>query len=78
MQTARELTAFLQDLPDRERAVLSMRFGLGDYESAGPQAIDDVAKGLSLSRERVHDIEVRALRKLRKRARGAGLDNSDE
>ncbi len=74
---AKELTALLEDLPDRDRTVLSLRFGLGDYESFGPQAIDDVATRMHLSRERVHDIEVRALRKLRKRARGAGLSGSD-
>ncbi len=78
LETGRAMTALLENLPDRERAVLSLRFGLGDYESVGPQAIDDVATRLNLSRERVHDIEVRALRKLRKRARGAGLDDADE
>lgn len=77
MAMAKGLTALLQDLPDRDRAVLSMRFGLGDYESNGPQAIDDVATSMNLSRERVHDIEVRALRKLRKRARSSGLSGSD-
>lgn len=75
LQTAKELTALLEDLPEREHEVLSMRFGLGDYKDIGPQAVDDVAESMNLSRERVHDIEVRALRKLRKRARGAGLDN---
>ncbi len=78
LETGRAMTALLENLPDRDRAVLSLRFGLGDYESLGPQAVDDVAKRLNLTRERVHDIEVRALRKLRKRARGAGLDDADE
>ncbi|BCM93064.1 RNA polymerase sigma factor SigA [Abditibacteriota bacterium] len=77
LAVAKELTALLENLPDRDRAVLSMRFGLGDYETRGPQAIDDVATHMNLSRERVHDIEVRALRKLRKRARSAGLSGSD-
>lgn len=77
MAVAKELTALLEDLPDRDRIVLSMRFGLGDYETSGPQAIDDVATSMNLSRERIHDIEVRALRKLRKRARGAGINDTD-
>ena len=71
LETGRAMTALLQNLPDRDRAVLSLRFGLGDYEADGPQTVDDVAARLQLSRERVHDIEVRALRKLRKRARAA-------
>ncbi len=74
LETGRAMTALLQELPDRERAVLSLRFGLGDYESVGPQAVDDVAKRMNLSRERVHDIETRALRKLRKKARAAEED----
>jgi len=69
LETGREMTRLLGQLPDRDRAVLSLRFGLGDYESIGPQAVDDVAERLNLSRERVHDIETRALRKLRKKAR---------
>lgn len=78
LEIAKELTVLLQDLPERERTVLSLRFGLGDYEAFGPQASDDVATRMNLSRERVHDIEVRALRKLRKRARATGLDTSDD
>jgi len=74
LETGRAMTALLEELPDRERAVLSLRFGLGDYESLGPQAVDDVAKRMNLSRERVHDIETRALRKLRKKARAADED----
>lgn len=76
LETGREMTRLLDQLPDRERAVLSLRFGLGDYESVGPQAVDDVAQRLNLSRERVHDIETRALRKLRKKAR-ADEDEED-
>ena len=77
LEMGRAMTALLENLPDRDRAVLSLRFGLGDYESVGPQAIDDVAKRLNLTRERVHDIEVRALRKLRKKARAIDEDDED-
>ena len=78
LETGRAMTALLQNLPDRDRAVLSLRFGLGDYEADGPQTVDDVAARLQLSRERVHDIEVRALRKLRKRARAAEGDDEED
>ncbi len=74
LETGRAMTALLEQMPDRDRTVLSLRFGLGDYESFGPQAVDDVAKRMNLSRERVHDIETRALRKLRKKARAAEED----
>ena len=68
------MTALLSELTDREREIVLMRFGLGDYKSAGPQAADDVSRKLGLSRERLHDLETKALRKLRKKAKGAGLD----
>ena len=64
----------LEDLSEREHAVLAMRFGLGDNASEGPRSAEDVAKAMNLSRERVHELETRALRKLRKKAKGAGLD----
>lgn len=77
LAVARALTNLLEELPERERVVVSMRFGLGDYSGLGPQAVDDVAEQMHLSRERVHDIETRALRKLRKKAKGAGIDDED-
>jgi len=68
-----EIETALQDLGDRERSILMMRFGLGDYESTGPQTLDDIATGMKLSRERIRQIEIKALRKLRRRTRGTAL-----
>ena len=68
------LETILSDLPERERAILTMRFGFGDYASSGPQAHEDIAREMNLSSERVQEIEARALRKLRQRADEAGLD----
>jgi RNA polymerase primary sigma factor len=48
-------------LPDRERAVVELRFGLvGD----GPASLEAIGKQLGLTRERVRQIETEALRKL--------------
>ena len=64
----------LEGLSEREQDVISMRFGMGNYASAGSLSGDDVAKALGISRDRVHELELRALRKLRSKAKGAGLD----
>jgi RNA polymerase primary sigma factor len=75
------LTALLEELSEREKSIVQMRFGLGEFADAGSRASEDVAKILNISRERVHELELRALRKLRKKAKGSGLDKlfgSDE
>jgi RNA polymerase sigma factor (sigma-70 family) len=55
----RDAMAFLSD---RERQVLFMRFGVGDAEPMSLQAVGD---RLSLTRERVRQIEAKAISKLR-------------
>jgi RNA polymerase primary sigma factor len=49
-------------LSDTERQVLMLRFGLEDTE---PQTLDDIGRGYGVSRERIRQIESRALAKLR-------------
>ncbi|MBW3636578.1 MAG: sigma-70 family RNA polymerase sigma factor [Armatimonadetes bacterium] len=68
------LTALLEELSEREKLIVQMRFGLGEHAASGSRASEDVAKILGISRERVHELELRALRKLRKKAKGSGLD----
>ena len=63
----------LETLSDRERVVISKRYGMGDYADDGPQTLDDLALDLKISRERVRQLEIRALRKLRRRTRGTPL-----
>jgi len=53
----------LEIMSEREREVLDMRFGL---QKNKPHTLAEVAKKLSISRERVRQIEEAALRKLRK------------
>ncbi len=57
-----QMSEILNDLPERERRVLCMRFGLEDGMS---QTLEDVGKEFNITRERVRQIEARALRKLR-------------
>jgi RNA polymerase primary sigma factor len=49
-------------LSPREREILKMRFGI-NYEN--PVTLDEIGKGLDLTRERVRQIEKRSLEKLR-------------
>lgn len=60
--TADFLSELLTELPDKEALVMRMRYGLGDDEKQTLQAIGDV---LGVSRERVRQLETKALRKLR-------------
>jgi len=57
-----ELKQLLADLTDRERDVITMRFGLNDGKT---HSLAQIGKALSLSRERVRQIESKALQKLR-------------
>jgi RNA polymerase primary sigma factor len=60
----RELLAnALESLTSRERIVLQLRFGLADGEF---RTLDEVGKVLSLTRERIRQIEQQAVKKLRR------------
>ncbi len=51
----------LQALTEREREVLALRYGLDDQE---PKTLEEIGRRLGLTRERVRQIEVEALRRL--------------
>ena len=53
----------LHKLSPREREVIERRFGLGD--SLGPQTLAQVGRKFGVTKERVRQIEARALEKLR-------------
>jgi RNA polymerase primary sigma factor len=55
------LAIALQALPDRERQVLVLRYGLVDEE---PKTLEEIGKRLGLTRERVRQIELESLRRL--------------
>jgi RNA polymerase nonessential primary-like sigma factor len=58
----KDLHNLLSDLTSRERDVILMRFGLSDGH---PYSLAEIGRALDLSRERVRQIESKALQKLR-------------
>jgi len=62
----------LDELPEREREVMKMRFGLDIEHSA---TLEEVGQAFNITRERVRQIEVRALFRLRHVASGQALRN---
>ena len=65
-----ELAAALEELNPRMRHVLSRRFGL---DGEPPQTLEEVGHSLGITRERVRQLESRALRELRSVAPGLQL-----
>jgi RNA polymerase sigma factor (sigma-70 family) len=61
----------LESLPQREQRILRARFGFADGE---PHTLQQVGAEIGISRERVRQIEKRALERLASAARRAGLD----
>jgi RNA polymerase primary sigma factor len=57
-----DLLEIVDKLPAREALVLRRRYGL---EGAGPQTLAEIGRDLGISRERVRQIEKRALRRLK-------------
>lgn len=57
-----QMSEILDGLNDREKKVLIMRFGL---EDGIPRTLEDVGREFNVTRERVRQIEAKALRKLR-------------
>jgi RNA polymerase primary sigma factor len=65
-----ELAAALEELNPRMRLVLARRFGL---DGEPPQTLEEVGHSLGITRERVRQLESRALRELRSVAPGLQL-----
>ena len=57
-----QIKEILADLTDRERKILSMRFGLEDNI---PHTLEEVGKVFGVTRERIRQIEAKALDKIR-------------
>jgi RNA polymerase primary sigma factor len=62
----------LDSLSDRERAVLRLRFG---FDDGYPRTLEEVGRVLMLTRERIRQIEGKALRKLRQPSRKGRLSD---
>lgn len=65
-----QLDHVLDSLKERERQVIIMRFGL---EDGNPRTLEEVGSVLHVTRERIRQIEAKALRKIRFRAARDGL-----
>ena len=65
-----QLNEVLHTLPERERKVLEMRFGLNNLKQ---MTLEEVGKYYNVSRERIRQIEKKALRRLRHPHRASGL-----
>ncbi len=74
LRERKDLTALVDDLPDRERTVIRLRFGLSGEEAL---TLEAVGRRLGLSRERVRQIEGVGLKKLRALLAARGVDPSD-
>ncbi len=65
------LVIWLEELNPKQREVLARRFGLLGYE---PSTLEDVGHEIGLTRERVRQIQVEALRRLREIVTHQGLN----
>jgi RNA polymerase sigma factor (sigma-70 family) len=67
---AHNIARILATLTAREEQVLRMRFGIG---GEAVHTLEEIGRGFHLSRERIRQIEVKALKKLRHPCRSRGL-----
>jgi RNA polymerase primary sigma factor len=65
-----DLEEVMKSLTDREKTVLKLRFGLDDGH---PRTLEEVGKVYSVTRERIRQIEAKALRKLKHPTRAKKL-----
>jgi RNA polymerase primary sigma factor len=66
----RDLSAALDDLPERERKILQLRYGLLDGQR---RTLEEVGVAFGITRERTRQLEAEALRRLRHPSVGARL-----
>ena len=70
-----ELNEVMLELTDRERKVLELRYGLIDNH---PRTLEEVGKVFGVTRERIRQIEAKAIKKLRTRKRVSRLGDYRE
>jgi len=74
-QRERQVNQILDNLNDREQRIIISRFGL-DY-SQEPQTLKEVGAELGVTKERIRQIEARALTKLRAAAQNDKFEFAD-
>ncbi len=67
---SKSVVKWLNELNSKQREVLARRFGLLGYE---PATLEDVGAEIGLTRERVRQIQVEALKRLREMLSSQGL-----
>ncbi len=70
-----ELYSILKDLSDREERVIRLRYGLDDNR---PRTLEEVGREFGVTRERIRQIEAKAIRKLRHPTRSKKLGDYKE
>jgi RNA polymerase primary sigma factor len=65
-----QIEIVLQKLPERERRIIQLRYGLQDGHY---RTLEEVGREFGITRERIRQIEARVLRKLRHPHYGRGL-----
>ena len=68
-----QIEGVLEQLNEREKAVIKMRFGIMDDES--DRTLEEIGKELNVTRERVRQIESSAIKKLKHPKVGRKLKN---
>lgn len=68
----KELESVLQTLDERDRNIIKMRYG---WDDNNPKTLEEIGTIFHITRERVRQIEVRAMRKLRNPMRSRKLRN---
>jgi RNA polymerase primary sigma factor len=66
------ILSILDHLDPREREIIQYRFGL--TEGAGPETLEQVGQRFGVTKERIRQLEARALRKMRKLAQDDALE----
>ena len=69
-----QMESLLDQLPDNQREVIARRFGLRGFEKG---TLEEVGREIDLTRERVRQIQVEALKNLRGMLEKMGLDQED-
>lgn len=67
-----QIGRFLDELDEREKSIIQRRFGLGRHDA--PQTLRQVGREIGVTKERVRQIETRAIEKLRRFAEAEHLE----
>ncbi len=72
-EQASQVERFMRELNERERKIVEMRYGFGSVDSK-PQTLRQVGQNMGVTKERVRQIEIRALEKMRRIAEEEKLE----